>query len=138
MVMHALHQEILPPSGVEFATSLKLTPSTVKEWELPVPPNASTRHELTARVLCNVVIARSNILRIFEVREELATVSVQDEEEREKIGKIRKDTEAVESEVSMDRQGEGFVNIAKVIWIFCVYILRLLESIFFPAAHANT
>ncbi|KAK0240309.1 CPSF A subunit region-domain-containing protein [Armillaria nabsnona] len=113
MVMHALHQEILPPSGMEFATSLKLTPSAVKEWELPVPPNASTRHELTARVLCNVVIARSNILRIFEVREELATVSAQDEEEREKNSKIRKDTEAVESEVSMDRQGEGFVNIAK-------------------------
>ncbi|KAG7452675.1 uncharacterized protein BT62DRAFT_989773 [Guyanagaster necrorhizus] len=113
MVMHALYQEILPPSGVEFATSLKLTPSTGKDWELSVPPNASTRHELTARVLCNVVIARSNILRIFEVREELATISAQDEEEREKNGKIRKDTEAVESEVSMDRQGEGFVNIAK-------------------------
>ena len=50
--MHALRQEIQPASGVEFATSLKLTPST-----LDAP-----------RVLCNVVVARSSLLRIFEVR----------------------------------------------------------------------
>ncbi|KAF9031687.1 hypothetical protein BDZ89DRAFT_948625 [Hymenopellis radicata] len=102
--MHALHQELVPPSGVEFLASLKLTHSTIA---VPV----SARHELAARVLCNVVVARSNILRIFEVREELAQVSGQYEEERERKGKTRKDTESVEGETSME--GDGFVNIAK-------------------------
>ncbi|KAG6861057.1 hypothetical protein C0995_004399, partial [Termitomyces sp. Mi166 len=106
--MHALRQEVLPPSGVEFATSLKLTPSTLVE--LPTPPNATTRHEFAARVLCNLVIARSSILRIFEVREEPVVPQVDDERERKKA---QKGSEAVEGEVAMDEQGEGFVNIAK-------------------------
>ncbi|KAG7097937.1 hypothetical protein E1B28_005248 [Marasmius oreades] len=63
--MHALHQEVIPPSGVEFATSLKLIPGGFE-----LPPNTSARHEIAARVVCNVVVARSNLLRIFEVREE--------------------------------------------------------------------
>lgn len=109
--MHALQQEILPASGVEFATSLKLLPST-----RPEPSSASIRHEFTARVLCNVVTARSNILRVFEVREEPAPVPTQaDDELRERRGKTRRGTEAVEGEVEMDEQGEGFVNIAQVI-----------------------
>lgn len=112
--MHALHHEIHPPSGVEYVCSLKLTHSTV-----------SARHELAARVLCNVVVARENILRIFEVREELAEVSGRNIEERERRGKTRKDMEAVEGETSMDRQGDGFVNIAKVI---CV--IRLKPAIY--------
>ncbi|KAG6899927.1 hypothetical protein C0993_005229 [Termitomyces sp. T159_Od127] len=106
--MHALRQEILPPSGVEFATSLKLTPSTLVE--LPTPPNATTRHEFAARTLCNVVVARSSILRIFEIREEPVVPQVDDERDRRKA---LKGTEAVEGEVEMDEQGEGFVNIAK-------------------------
>ncbi|KAG6812354.1 hypothetical protein H0H92_003254 [Tricholoma furcatifolium] len=106
--MHALRQEILPPSGVEFATSLKLTPSTL--GELRTPPNATTRHEFAARALCNVVVARSNLLRIFELREEPAFFHVDDERERRKA---LKGAEAVEGEVEMDEQGEGFVNIAK-------------------------
>ncbi|TFK39321.1 CPSF A subunit region-domain-containing protein [Crucibulum laeve] len=111
--MHALREEILPASGVEFATSLKLTPSTLQE--LPRPPNATARHEFVARVLCNVVVARSNLLRIFEVREEPAPISTQHDDERERNAKIRKGTEAVEGEVVMDEQGEGFVNIAKAV-----------------------
>ncbi|KAG6916934.1 hypothetical protein DXG01_004621 [Tephrocybe rancida] len=106
--MHALRQEILPPSGVEFATSLKLTPSTLRE--LRTPPNATTRHEFAARALCNVVIARSSLLRIFELREEPAPLQVDDERERRRA---LKGTEAVEGEVEMDEHGEGFVNIAK-------------------------
>ncbi|GLB39375.1 putative CPSF A subunit region [Lyophyllum shimeji] len=106
--MHAFRQEILPPSGVEFATSLRLTPSTL--GELPTPPNATTRHEFAARALCNVVVARSNLLRIFELREEPAPLQVDDE--RERRSKARR-AEAVEGEVEMDEQGEGFVNIAK-------------------------
>jgi len=65
-----------------------------------------------------VVVARSNILRIFEVREEPAPVSTQSEDERERKGKVRRGTEAVEGEVEMDEQGEGFVNISQV--IYCI------------------
>lgn len=110
--MHALQQEILPASGVEFATSLKLLPSTRQDSLA----SSSVRHEVVARVLCNVVVARSNILRIFEVREEPAPVSTQNEDERERKGKVRRGTEAVEGEVEMDEQGEGFVNISQVIY----------------------
>lgn len=92
--MHALHQEILPPNGVEFVTSLKLTPST-----LLVPPNGRIS---STRTLCNLVVARSNHLRIFEVCEEPG----RDE---------RKGMEAVEGEIEMDTGGEGFGNISKVI-----------------------
>ncbi|KIM78173.1 hypothetical protein PILCRDRAFT_98438 [Piloderma croceum F 1598] len=108
--MHALRQEILPPSGVEFATSLKLTPSTLADQVLPTPPNSSTRQELAARALCNVVVARTSLLRIFEVREEPAPVPTQAEDERDRRSKVRRGTEAVEGEVEMDEQGEGFVN----------------------------
>lgn len=127
--MHALHQEIHPPSGVEFATSLKLTPSTL--GTLPTPPNATIRHEFTARTLCNVVVARSNLLRIFEVRQEQAPISSQADDQRERAAKVRKGTEAVEGEVEMDDQGEGFINIDKVILTFNVFIIRVLQCEFF-------
>ncbi|KAF9078133.1 CPSF A subunit region-domain-containing protein [Rhodocollybia butyracea] len=51
--MHALHQEILAPSGVEFAAWLKLATGEGPEGE---------------SVLSNVVVARSNLLRVFELR----------------------------------------------------------------------
>ncbi|KAK7059173.1 mRNA cleavage and polyadenylation factor subunit [Paramarasmius palmivorus] len=108
--MHALHQEVLPPSGVEFAASLNLIPDA-----LELPPNTSTRHEIAARVLCNLVVARSNLLRIFEVREEPAPLPAVVDEEKETKRKLKKGAEAVPGEVEMDRQGEGFVNIAKLI-----------------------
>ncbi|KAJ7481615.1 CPSF A subunit region-domain-containing protein [Mycena latifolia] len=101
--MHALHHEILPSSGVEFATSLKLTPST-----LAAPPNGLVS---SARTLCNLVLARSNLIRIFEVREEQAPFASPVEDGRD--GRVRKDTEAVEGEVEMDAGGDGFVNISK-------------------------
>jgi cleavage and polyadenylation specificity factor subunit 1 len=110
--MHALRQEILPASGVEFAASLRLTPSTLES--LPAQPNSTTRHELAARALCNVVVARSNLLRIFEVCEEPAPIPTQAEDERERRSRVRKGTEAVEGEVEMDEQGEGFVNMGTV------------------------
>jgi cleavage and polyadenylation specificity factor subunit 1 len=115
--MHALRQKLLPPSGVEFATSLKLTPSTLADQVLPTPPNSSARQELAARALCNVVVARTSLLRIFEVREEPAPLATEIEDERDRRSKVRRGTEAVEGEVEMDEQGEGFVNMgsAKVI-----------------------
>jgi cleavage and polyadenylation specificity factor subunit 1 len=124
--MHALHQEILPASGVEFATSLKLLPSTLRDPSSPTSSNI--RHEIASRVLCNVVVARSNLLRIFEVREEPAPFPTQADDERERKGKTRRGTEAVEGEVEMDEEGEGFVNIAKVIYL--PYVSCPINSVF--------
>ncbi|KAF8191243.1 CPSF A subunit region-domain-containing protein [Pholiota molesta] len=109
--MHLLRQEILPASGVEFATSLRLTPSALP----PNLSNVSTRHEFVSRVLCNVVVARSSLLRIFEVREEAAPIQPQVDDERERRANVRRGTEAVEGEVAMDMRGDGYINIAKSI-----------------------
>ena len=103
-----LHQLILPPSGVEYATALKLTPSTV------TPSSASTSSApVSGCALYNVVLARSNYLRVYEVREEPVQVDGEKEREREKKY-VRKGTEAVEGEVEMDEGGEGFVNVGSV------------------------
>jgi hypothetical protein len=114
VTMQAIHQEVIPASGVEFATCLKLLPSTLSAWSLPSSPNPNTRTELASRALFNVVVARSDILRIFEVREEPAPISPQNDDERERKSSVRRGTEAVEGEVEMDEQGEGFVNIGTV------------------------
>jgi cleavage and polyadenylation specificity factor subunit 1 len=105
--MQAIHQEILPPSGVEFATCMKLTPSTVTQ-------NGPSGSQTSKRVLFNIVVARSNVLRVFEVCEEPAPISQQKEDERERRASVRKGTEAVEGEVAMDGSGEGFVNMGTV------------------------
>ena len=105
--MQALRHEVLPPSGVEFSACLKLTPATVTQSR----PSTSQN---TGQTLFNVVVARSNFLRIFEVREEAAPISSQRDEERERTASVRKGTEAVEGEVEMDASGEGFVNMGSV------------------------
>lgn len=99
--MHAIRQEVLPPSGIEFAACLKLTPSTLPD---------SDSSSQTGRAVLNLVVARSSLLRIFEVREEPAPVSTQREYEKERHVLVRKGTEAVEGEVEMDPGAEGFVN----------------------------
>ncbi|KAH6906093.1 hypothetical protein BKA70DRAFT_1191418 [Coprinopsis sp. MPI-PUGE-AT-0042] len=106
--MNTLRQDILPPSGVEFATHLKLTPSCNGDQQ-----QLSTRHEFVARVLCNLVVARSNLLRIFEVREEPWTPPAGAEDERERKGHVRRGTEAVEGESAMDTDGDGFINVSQ-------------------------
>ena len=107
--MQALRQEILPPSGVEFAACLRLLPTTRSDSSnLPGPST------ITGRALFNVVVARSNHLRIFEVREEPAPISSQKEDEKERRASVRKGTEAVEGEVEMDASGEGFVNMGSI------------------------
>ncbi|CAK5269347.1 unnamed protein product [Mycena citricolor] len=63
--MHALYQEILPASGVQFVTALKLTPSTQSDSRTGISASSSRR------TLCNLVVARCNVLRIFEVCEEM-------------------------------------------------------------------
>jgi len=113
--MQALHQEILPPSGVEFATTLKLTPSTLPEPPEAHAPSTSTSQDHPSRsALYNLVVARANILRVFEITEDPAPISPQLQDERQRRAHVRRDTEAVEGEVEMDRQGEGFVNMGTV------------------------
>ncbi|KAJ8502824.1 hypothetical protein ONZ45_g11405 [Pleurotus djamor] len=101
MVLHALHHDILPPSGIEHVTSLKLIPHS------PLQPGV--------KIVCNLVVARSNLLHIFDVREEPLPppTSTLADEEREKKGKMRKGTEAVEGEVEMEERGDGFINVAQ-------------------------
>ncbi|KAH8830152.1 CPSF A subunit region-domain-containing protein [Flagelloscypha sp. PMI_526] len=53
--MHALHQDVLPPSGVEHGTTLKLTNDD--------------------SVLYNLVVARGNLLRIFAVVEHMGVLA---------------------------------------------------------------
>ncbi|EJD05583.1 cleavage factor protein [Fomitiporia mediterranea MF3/22] len=105
--MQALRSEILPPSGVQFATSLKLLPSLVMRSRLD--PYGSSR-----KFVCNIVVAHSHLLRIFEVVEEPVSPQLQASQSTGRDGwsRVRKDTEAVEGEVEMDTQGEGFVNMA--------------------------
>jgi cleavage and polyadenylation specificity factor subunit 1 len=107
--MQALHQEILPPSGVEFATTLKLTPSTLPEVSPP-----SSQDQPSRGALYNLVVARANILRVFEVKEGPVPISLQLEDERQRRADVRRGTEAVEGEVEMDGQGEGFINMGSV------------------------
>lgn len=110
--MQALHQELLPPSGVEFATTLKLTPSTLSE---AFSLSSSTSHDQpSGSALYNLVVARANILRVFEVKDDPAPISSILEDERQRRADVRRGTEAVEGEVEMDRQGEGFVNMGSV------------------------
>ena len=110
--MQALHQEILPPSGVEFATTLKLTPSTLPE--VSPPPSSASQDQPSRGALYNLVVARANILRVFEVKERPVPISLQLEDERQRRADVRRGTEAVEGEVEMDGQGEGFINMGSV------------------------
>ncbi|KIJ63088.1 hypothetical protein HYDPIDRAFT_29778 [Hydnomerulius pinastri MD-312] len=103
--MHALRHDILPPSGVEFAVALNFTPSTI-----PAPKPAAE----SAPTVVNIVTARSNLLRVYEVREQPVTISDYAESERDKRARVRKGTEAVEGEVEMDQSGEGWVNMGAV------------------------
>ncbi|GJJ10703.1 hypothetical protein Clacol_004930 [Clathrus columnatus] len=97
--MQGLRRELLPPSGAEYATSLNLIPNT--------SPGGSSGK----KVLRNLVVARSSLLRIYEIREEPAPLPTS----VENVGTGgRKGTEAVEGEVEMDQQGEGFVNVGFV------------------------
>jgi hypothetical protein len=112
--MQAIHQEILPASGVQFATCLKLHPATLLSRDSLPTSDHSGLLVVSRRSLFNVVVARSNVLRIFEAVEELAPMDAQREEERERKAAIRKGTESVEGEVEMDTDGEGFINLGQI------------------------
>ena len=112
--MQAIHQEILPASGVQFATCLKLLPTTLLSRDSLPTSDPSGLLAVSRRSLFNVVVARSSVLRIFEVVEELAPMDAQREEERERKAAIRRGTESVEGEVEMDTDGEGFINLGQI------------------------
>ena len=97
--MQAIHQEILPASGVQFATCLKLLPTTLLSRDSLPTSDPSGLLAVSRRSIFNVVVARSNVLRIFEVVEELAPMDAQREEERERKAAVRRGTESVEGEI---------------------------------------
>ena len=112
--MQAIHQEILPASGVQFVTCLKLIPTTLLSRDSLPTSDPSGILAVSRRSLFNIVVARSNVLRIFEVVEELAPMDAQREEERERRAAVRRGTESVEGEVEMDTDGEGFINLGQI------------------------
>ncbi|CAE6332398.1 unnamed protein product [Rhizoctonia solani] len=90
--MLGLRQEILPPSGVEFAKCMRLTHSTL---------NSNSRQ----KIICNLVVARNNYLRVFEVVEEQAGT----------IGNAEGSaSEPVPGEMEMDSHGDGFINVTEL------------------------
>ncbi|KZO92025.1 hypothetical protein CALVIDRAFT_541365 [Calocera viscosa TUFC12733] len=56
--MHAIRQELIPPSGVSHAIALTL-----------VPPRRAQAHA-RGKTLCQLVVARSSLLRVFDVVEQ--------------------------------------------------------------------
>jgi cleavage and polyadenylation specificity factor subunit 1 len=57
--MHAVYEEILPPSGVEFAAFVQLT-----------NPTNNTHAEQSTRAFeptCDLVVARRNLLQVYNV-----------------------------------------------------------------------
>lgn len=100
--MQALRSEVLPPSGTQFATSLKLIPYTVCRRKAQYVDFSEQS------ALCNLAVAQSNVLKIYEIVEENGSVG--------QFSSSRRwmESEAVEGEVEMDTQGEGFVNMGTV------------------------
>lgn len=113
--MQALRHEILSASGVEFVATLNLLPPTI----------SCKREDGLPRTIANVVVARSNLLRIYEVVEDNAPISMQ---AGARMDKVRRDTEAVEGEVEMDMQGEGFVFMGAVKVIPVLHTLHMSSS----------
>ncbi|KLO09211.1 cleavage factor protein [Schizopora paradoxa] len=101
--MFALRRELVSPSGVEYATSLKLIPSTIFRSH---PSNGDA-----PQAIANLVVARSNTLRIYEIQEE-DSLAFASSSGKDNWPKAKKDTEAVEGEAEIE--GEGFVNLGLV------------------------
>ena len=121
--MQALRSEILPPSGFHFATTLKLLPYTVcRTRSQYADPSEQTS-------LYNLVVARSNFLKIYEVIEEDLPLN----HTHGKSYRDGKEADAVEGEVEMDSQGEGFVNMGtvKVLSIHISGMFYTYQSTFF-------
>jgi cleavage and polyadenylation specificity factor subunit 1 len=132
--MHALRTELLPPSGVEYVTSLSLTPACLSNVAAEANSSSSIRSDSKTTVLCNLVVARSNLLRIFEVREEPAPPpSEEADAARERNEKVRTGTEAIEGEVEMDEHLEGYVTmggvkvITEYIRVFCAFATVIID-----------
>lgn len=69
------------------------------------PSNYSSPNNSRPRVLCNLVAARNNYLRVFEVLEEPLSFSGNNEGSA---------SDPVPGEVEMDSHGDGFINITEL------------------------
>ena len=107
--MQTFRSEVLPPSGVQYTACLKLLPSLVTR-------RRADADGATRTAVCNLVVAFSNLLRIFEIVEEPLSFQSYTAHGGGKgvWNRVRKDTDPVEGEVEMDVQGEGFVNMGAV------------------------
>ncbi|KAF8318712.1 hypothetical protein DL93DRAFT_2225607 [Clavulina sp. PMI_390] len=99
----ALHQEIVRPSGVEYAISLNLVG----------PLDVSSSSDV--QILGNLVVARANVLKVFEVRRQLVDPS------RTNLGAPEHNLRASggpldgpQDDVEMDGQGDGFVSMGEL------------------------
>lgn len=119
--MQAAYQEILPATGVDFATTLYLTPSTLGSRKTSKPPQTPIASSSTSKAIINLVTTRNNWLRVYEVREE--DVSFSSLASEKNSSKSRRGTEAIAGEIEMDSQGEGFVSVDtfKVLVVFFIY-----------------
>jgi cleavage and polyadenylation specificity factor subunit 1 len=95
----ALHQEVLRPSGVEFAISLNLV----------APLAVSSSPDI--QVLGNLVVARSNVLKVFEIRRQYASLRADLTTRSESFSALRGD--GAERGVEMETQGDDFVNVGE-------------------------
>jgi cleavage and polyadenylation specificity factor subunit 1 len=95
----ALHQEVLRPSGVEFAVSL----------DLVAPLTASSSSDI--QVLGNLVVARSNVLKVFEIRRQYASLRADLKTHSESYSAMRGD--GVEKGGAMETIGDDFVNVGE-------------------------
>lgn len=69
------------------------------------PTSYSSSSNNRPRVLCNLVVARNNYLRVFEVLEELLPTSGNNEGSA---------SDPVPGEMEMDAHGDGFINVTEL------------------------
>lgn len=111
--MHAIRHQVLPASGVEYATYLHLTPSSLRTSRpsSSAPLTAGT----SAYTAYNLVVARANVLRIFDVRRgPPPPPSAGKSDARARKTPMKAGTEPLEGEVILDEGGEGFLSMGAI------------------------
>ena len=73
MSLYAIHKQAAPPSGVSHCISARLTPSCLQQQH--------GHNDKSARIVRNLVTARSNYIQVFEVVEEVLGRAKGEEEE---------------------------------------------------------
>lgn len=98
----ALYQEVLQPSGVEFAISLHL----VAPFDYPSSSDV--------QILGNLVVARANVLKVFEVRRQSSDAMSGDFEPSDGLSGSAETQHMPSADVEMDGQGDGFVSMGEL------------------------